>query len=129
MNRVSHFDIPADDPTRAINFYTNVFGWKFTKWDEGQMDYWMVETGPKDQPGINGGLMKRARKADPEAGNNAFVCTIDVESLEEIRQKIEANGGRAFDEEMEIPGTGIIQNFFDTEGNFFGVIEMTGQGM
>ena len=28
MNRVMHFEIGADDPTRAADFYTNVFGWE-----------------------------------------------------------------------------------------------------
>jgi len=38
MPRVSHFDIPADDPQRAQKFYADVFDWKFEKWD-GPMDY------------------------------------------------------------------------------------------
>ena len=44
MPRISHFDIPADDPKRAQKFYQDVFGWKFDKWD-GPMEYWMVKTG------------------------------------------------------------------------------------
>jgi len=40
MPRVSHFDIPVDDPVRAQKFYKKVFDWKFEKWD-GPMDYWM----------------------------------------------------------------------------------------
>jgi predicted enzyme related to lactoylglutathione lyase len=27
--RVIHFEIPADDPQRAVDFYTRVFDWKF----------------------------------------------------------------------------------------------------
>ncbi|MGZ7136310.1 MAG: VOC family protein, partial [Methanobacterium sp.] len=38
MPRVVHFEIPADDPERAIEFYKNVFGWKIDKW-EGPFDY------------------------------------------------------------------------------------------
>ena len=52
MKRIVHFDISADDPERAIKFYTNVFGWSIQKWD-GPMDYWLVTTGPKDEPGID----------------------------------------------------------------------------
>jgi len=52
MPRISHFDIPADDPVRAQKFYADVFDWKFNKWD-GPMDYWMVKTGDSE-PGING---------------------------------------------------------------------------
>jgi len=93
------------------------------------MEYWMITTGPADEPGINGGLSRRSRKADPEGGNNAFVCTIEVSSLEATREKIIANGGKAYDIEMKIGEMGIIQNFFDTEGNFFGVMEATNQAI
>jgi predicted enzyme related to lactoylglutathione lyase len=51
MPRPVHFEIPAENPQRAINFCSTVFGWKFTKWDDGPMEYWMVETGPASEPG------------------------------------------------------------------------------
>ena len=31
MSRVVHFEIPADDPERAVEFYKKVFGWKIDK--------------------------------------------------------------------------------------------------
>jgi len=37
MPRVIHFDLPADDPERAIRFYETVFGWQIRKW-EGPME-------------------------------------------------------------------------------------------
>ena len=58
MPRIVHFDIPSDNPERAQKFYSQVFGWKFDKWN-GPMEYWMVNTGDDKQPGINGGLGKR----------------------------------------------------------------------
>ena len=33
MPRISHFDIPVDDPERAQKFYNEVFDWKFEKWN------------------------------------------------------------------------------------------------
>ena len=56
MSRITHFDIPSDDPIRAQKFYSEVFGWKFEKWD-GPTDYWIVTTGIKE-PGINGGNIR-----------------------------------------------------------------------
>ena len=38
MARVVHFELPADDPERAIAFYEQAFGWKFEKW-EGPLEY------------------------------------------------------------------------------------------
>jgi uncharacterized protein len=34
MSRVVHFEIHAEDPQRAINFYANVFGWQFSQWGD-----------------------------------------------------------------------------------------------
>ena len=31
--RVVHFEIHADQPDRAIAFYSGLFGWKFDKWE------------------------------------------------------------------------------------------------
>ena len=58
MGRIIHFEIPADQPERAIEFYKSTFNWTFEKWD-GPMPYWMAMTGPQDQPGIYGAIMPR----------------------------------------------------------------------
>ena len=50
MPRITHFEVPADDPARAQKFYSDVFGWKFDKWD-GPTEYWMAKTGEDNQPG------------------------------------------------------------------------------
>lgn len=66
FNRVSHFEIQADEPERCAKFYQEVFGWKITKWEGGQMPYWMVETGGRDEAGgINGGILPRPCPAPP----------------------------------------------------------------
>jgi hypothetical protein len=31
MGRVAHFEIHADDPQRAVKFYSDVFGWTIEK--------------------------------------------------------------------------------------------------
>ena len=38
MARVVHFEISADDPQRAVDFYARVFDWRSEKWD-GPQDY------------------------------------------------------------------------------------------
>ena len=74
MSSVVHFEIPADDTDRAVAFYTDVFGWKFQKWD-GPMPYWLITTGPDGQPGINGGLLPR------QCPGASTVNTVTVESV------------------------------------------------
>ena len=57
MARPVHFEIHADDPQRAIAFYTDVFGWTVNQW--GDQPYWLVSTGPTDEPGIDGAILPR----------------------------------------------------------------------
>ncbi|MHB0977512.1 MAG: VOC family protein [Candidatus Aquicultorales bacterium] len=116
MPRVIHFELPVDDPDRAISFYETVFGWEIKKW-EGPMEYWLVMTGPEDRPGIDGGLMKRTH---PEA---TTVNTIDVPSVDEFLEKIQANGGEVVMPKDAIPGVGWFAYCKDTEGNMFGIME------
>jgi len=116
MPRVSHFDIPADDPQRAQEFYKQVFDWKFEKWD-GPMEYWMAATGT-EEPGINGGLSKRM------PGQMGMTNTIDVPSVDEYSKKITDKGGQLIVPKMPIPKVGWFAQCMDTEGNMFGIIEM-----
>ena len=80
MGRVVHFEIHADNPQRAIAFYKGLFGWEITKWD-GPMDYWTIHTGPKEQPGIDGGMVPRRGTLDGTAVI-AYVCTVDVADID-----------------------------------------------
>ena len=61
MARPIHFEIPADDPQRAIAFYSAALGWKAQKFDG--MEYWLMATGEQGEPGIDGGI---APRRDPE---------------------------------------------------------------
>jgi predicted enzyme related to lactoylglutathione lyase len=80
MSRVIHFEIHAADPERAIKFYQALFGWAFSRWS-GEIEYWLVKTGPSEQPGIDGGLVRRRGEIDGTAVI-AYVCTIDVASVD-----------------------------------------------
>jgi predicted enzyme related to lactoylglutathione lyase len=121
MPRVVHFEIHAADPARAINFYEKVFGWTFNKWD-GPMPYWLVTTGPDDQPGINGGLVQRQGEIDGQAVI-AYVCTTGVENVDASVATVEANGGTIALPKMPIPGMGWLAYCKDTEGNIFGMMQ------
>ena len=117
MARISHFDIPSDDPERAKKFYQEVFGWKFDKWD-GPMEYWMIKTGEDSEPGINGGLARRM------PGQIGMTNTVTVKSLDEYTGKIQSKGGQILIPKMPIPGVGYYATCMDTEGNIFGLIQM-----
>ena len=116
MARVTHFDILADDPTRASEFYENIFGWEFKKW-AGPMDYWTIMTGDPKEPGIDGGMAKKS-EASMAASN-----TIDVEDIDEVIEKIKDMGGEIVTPKMAIPKVGWMAVFKDTEGNVLGLME------
>src|SRR5690242_13059196 len=81
MPRVIHFELPVDNPDRATEFYRQVFGWTFTKW-QGPQDYWLITTGT-GTPGIDGGMLRRSH---PGAGT---VNTIRVASLDDAVGRIQ----------------------------------------
>jgi uncharacterized protein len=116
MSRVIHFEIPAADPERAAAFYRNVFGWQIEKW-AGPMEYWMVNTGAQDAPGINGGMLKKG------APVTATTNTIGVESVDKAVDAVTAAGGKLVMPKTAIPTVGYFAYLEDTEGNLFGVME------
>jgi uncharacterized protein len=116
MARVVHFEIPADDPKRAVRFYEQALGWQINQWDgpDGPEDYWLAHTG--EGMGIDGAIM-------PRGTYTSTINTVGVESLEQTLAAITAAGGRVLTEIMPIPGMGRIAQCADTEGNVFGVHE------
>ena len=114
MPKVVHFEITADNPERAVKFYTQAFGWKIEKWAGGP-DYWMME-GDKKEMGIGGAIMKRD-------GLTGVVDYIGVPSVEEAVKKIKAAGGKILVPKTEIPKIGYFAHFKDSEGNMLGVFE------
>ena len=115
MARVVHFDISGNDPQKLIPFYEQIFQWKFSKW-EGPMEYWLIETGPEDQAGINGGLGVRQ-------GDDRVVNTIGVRDIDSILDQVKAKGGNVITEKGPIPGVGWFAQFKDPEGNVFGLMQ------
>lgn len=116
MPRVVHFDLSADDPERAARFYREVFDWRIEKWP-GPFDYWLIQTGRADEPGIDGGLAKREQPTD------SVTTIIDVPSVDEYASRVLAGGGRIVRPKQTIPGVGQLVTACDTEGNVFGMMQ------
>ena len=116
MPRPIHFDMAVDNPERAMNFYRDIFGWKFEKWS-GPMEYWMVTTGNEKEPGINGGFSKRSESAMPNMN------TIGVSSVVKFSKMVQDKGGQGLDAKDSNSGSRMVCYCQDTEGNTFGIIE------
>ena len=123
MNKVVHFEIPADDVARAEKFYKDVFGWDIQKIPmPGGSEYIVVKTVesdekqmPKEAGAINGGMMKRT----PDMKGPVIV--IDVPNLMEHLKKIKANGGKVIMPTQKVMDMGLYARVKDTEGNIIGV--------
>jgi len=122
MSRVVHFEIHGSDPEAMARFYGELFGWRISRW--GQMPYWAVDTGPAEQPGINGGIVPR-RGPGPVEGQsvNAFVCTVEVEALDESFGRAIELGGTPALPKMPIPGVGWLAYVKDPDGNILGLMQ------
>ncbi len=121
MPRVIHFEIHASDPDRAIAFYTSVFGWHFSRWEDGP-EYWVIQTGAPGEPGIDGGLVRRRGEIDG-ASIIAFVCTVDVPSVDDYLERILRHGGESALPKLAVSGVGWVAYAKDPEGNLFGIME------
>ena len=88
MSRPIHFEILAQDPARATEFYKQAFGWEINAWDMPGTTYWLVGTG-RSSRGIDGAIMPPGQLAQ------VVINTIEVASMDEARAKIEAEIGRA----------------------------------
>jgi len=123
MPRPIHFEIQAENTERAIKFYRDLFGWEFSQW--GKEPYWLVKTGEKGTPGIDGGLMPRRGPGPVDMqAVNAFVCTVDVADCDAIAKRVAEVGGKLVVPKMPIPTVGWLAYAKDTEGNMFGFMQM-----
>lgn len=120
MNSLAYFEIQADDPKRAAQFYGDVFKWAFTKQEGTPVEYWSIETGD-----IRGGLLKRpAASPPPLSGTNAYVCSFEVDDFDAMALKVTQNSGAIALPKFAVPGKCWQGYFLDTEGNTFGLFEV-----
>jgi predicted enzyme related to lactoylglutathione lyase len=122
MGRVIHFEIHADDPERAAAFYGDLFGWTITQWQD--QPYWLVSTGPADEPGIDGAILPR-QGPRPEVGAPVVgaVNTATIADIDASLAKAVSLGGTLALEKMAIPGVGTVAYVLDTEANVFGMLQ------
>ena len=116
MGRLSHFEITADNPERAAEFYRKAFGWEINDWG-GPFKYLLATTGPKDQVGIDGAIMDRSDH------KQAVINTISVDRWEDDADAVKAAGGRVLQDKTAVQGQGYFAYCRDTEGNVFGIFE------
>lgn len=114
MASIEHFEIPADDVSRAKTFYGTVFGFTFEDWDDDNV---MLHTGSKD--GINGDISKKRDILQHPT------VVISVENLEETLEAVKAAGGEQIGEIKQLTETSRWVYFRDSEGNLLEAYDST----
>lgn len=70
-------------------------------------------------------MLKRPAQTPPlQHGTNAFTCSMQVESFDNIASKIISNGGQVALEKFAVTGRCWQGYFIDTEGNTFDIFEV-----
>ncbi|HKU10757.1 VOC family protein [Sinomonas sp.] len=124
--KVVHFEIPADDSSRASTFYSEAFGWNMMPVPD--MDYTMVGTTPSNERGeptdagsINGGMYVRNDQLP-----KGPVITVDVADIDAALDKIESLGGKTVSPKSPVGEMGFAAYFQDPEGNVLGLWQARG---
>jgi uncharacterized protein len=124
MNKVVHFEIPAENLERAKKFYQDNFGWNLIQMGPDMGNCVLAHTGPTDEQGmvqdkafINGGLMPR----NPAVSSPVLVIAVD--DADAAVEKVKKSGGALVGEILDIPNVGRYAYVKDSEGNVIGVIK------
>jgi predicted enzyme related to lactoylglutathione lyase len=107
--KLVHFEVPAQDTSRALSFYGEMFGWQFESYP-GPTEYHMTRTS-EDQGGAISGSSD---------GDSGIFVYFDVDDIRASGARVKELGGEA-DEASPVPNMGWFARCKDTEGNPFGL--------
>ena len=119
MDKVVHFELPADNIDRAKKFYKETFGWNFDDWP----DYTSIETTEVTHNDITtrtirGNMFKRGEAENIINGPTLSVLVLDIDHA---IKKIKNAGGLILKDKTQIGNIGFSASFKDTEGNILNI--------
>ncbi len=119
-NKLTHFAIHIDEIDRAKNFYEAVFDWGFNSY--GPTDFLQIKSDKTETGELIGAI--QSRKYSPISEKiRGFECTIGVEDIDNILEKVNNNSGEIVLPKTVIPFVGWVAKFLDTEGNLICVMQ------
>jgi uncharacterized protein len=110
--KIVHFELPAQDTTKAKAFYGGVFGWEFGDSAIPGFEYFIMRTG--DDQG--GAIMSSEQPAA------APIVYFDTDDIEASIARVREHGGHA-DDKQPIPQIGWFTHCTDPEGLAFSLFE------
>ncbi len=109
--KLVHFEVPADDTGRAVDFYGQLFGWSFQDM-KLPVEYHMTQ--------LSEGMAGAIHRADQGGGIPGIFVYFDVDDINAGAQRVRDLGGKA-EEPGSVPQMGWYARCADTEGNQFGL--------
>ena len=103
-----HVEIPADDTTKAREFWGGLFGWTFEQYP-GPSEYHMTRLGEQQGAAIS-----------QESGKRGPRVFFDIDDIRSGTARVKELGGEAA-EPMPVPNMGWFAVCKDGEGNEFGL--------
>jgi predicted enzyme related to lactoylglutathione lyase len=112
------------DPKAAIEFYSDVVGWKTQAW-EGTQNYtmWVGSQGPI------GGVTTIPERAAKAGSPPFWSASVQVDDVDASAKAAKANGGQVHVEPMDIPTVGRYAVIVDPQGAALALFKPGGDGM
>jgi predicted enzyme related to lactoylglutathione lyase len=124
MDKVTWFEIPADDTARASDFYKAAFGWNMSDMGGGSQMAITTDSDeagvPKEAGAINGDISPRSSSE----GFDKPLIVIEVQDMDAKIKMVEEAGGKVALKPDAPEGMNMIWAIVtDTEGNNIGIIQ------
>ncbi len=109
-------ELAVDDPDKAVEFYTALFGWKVEKFPMPDMEYHVLINGPEKVAGI---MAKPEQMGDAPSAWTPYVTVNDVDAT---AAKVVELGGSICVPPQDIPEVGRFTVLQDPCGAVLGAI-------
>jgi predicted enzyme related to lactoylglutathione lyase len=111
--RFDWYDLMTSDVGAAKSFYSEVIGWKSTKWQQGDYEMWTV-----GEQAI-GGMMLLPDEARKMGAPPHWLAYIETDDVDATAKKTEKLGGRVYRSPTDIPTVGRFAVLADPQGAMF----------
>lgn len=118
----TYFDLTVRDLAAARRFFEAALGWRFERFPM-PYEYWRIQAGPGDEPGIDGGIGALA-DVSIGSGTPSTTITMPVPDLDAALARVTQAGGRVVEPRMPIPGVGWYATCAEPGGLMFGLIQV-----
>ena len=117
--KVTWFEIPTSNISRAQPFYKGLHNWEFQKFGE-EMTYWMVSVHGSHMP--IGGFYEAPMQESNTPGRLIPIIYFTVEIVEESIKEAQTLGGKVKTEKTAIPTDGgYFAQVLDLDNNIIGI--------